>query len=1524
MTDEVRYIKQEFDFLGSLSRNLRDLQGYDTLAYELIQNADDVKDDLGRPAATQLIFDICDDALYVINDGVFRERDFDRMKLLAAEGKRDEEDTTGAFGIGFTVVYQITDTPELFSSGRHWRFVPINYPNNIEEKSDSTQGTVFRLPYATDPHSLTRQRLKQQAFDVSELDSFQQTLSDAVFFAALFLKQLLLIEVRRSGKSVRRIERKVDGHQVALIDNGKETAWFLLHSSFDKAAEELRARFPIIESKRHSRVTLAIPREVLDQGRLFAVLPTNTITGLPFHINADFFPKSDRKHIIFEGDYQSDWNRAAVRSTAEALLTHFDDLKYHFGHQNIWQFIKQLKDAGAKARVGELDSVFLDIWESVKSTIAETEIVYSTNGRWLKPNQVRITQSDEERNAVSIWEAVEIPIAHLDLRSFQPLLQELGVVPLSIEDIVIRLGDAGFNKTNHISAAPNGLRTRDEWHRLWTAIDTILNRLPKQKQPVEADKLRNCAICLDEQEYLWMSKDIYRGDEGTRQIFWWLRWSVETSGQNTIPWTLIQEFTINDALNELELRDDLEAMWKAGQLSLTALFRWFQDRHRDFSKYSHIDMNGRLRKLHIYPVADVLCPLTDSLYIPSDFVDPLGSTSMIDLSALGNRREFLKELGVKELTLQTFIRNEVPRRFAPKLDISWDQFRKLIDLLAARLGEIRDVPSLRETLISLPLIECIDETIRHPQVAYMHPGVHEILGDNAVIAKTPSTGSVRELYIWLGVAEEPRTADVIERIKDITNSKIEFGDGSAQIAVIFKLLASRQLEDDEFRQLQRMAWLPAKRYGVNLPQKWFHPNQLYSVFQDYLFSDSDAYFLAFERALQNETVDFATRLGIRTAPTADLVVQHLLKSIEMKKALNQQVYRFLNDIVRQQPDVLWLSQLQGKRCIWLNGIYVTPKFVFWGEHPFGDLRGRIPREWFQYQHLLTALGVKESPDFQDYCDVLYEIENAYSQQELSDETMQVLNRCFHHLSQQLQDSQVTSSMLFEAFSEHRVIPNWDNWLTRPADVVFDDRKDISGRFDNQIAVNIIPRLEGAWHSMYCAGVRLLSEVVRIHIVECIDPIIDERISTLIQERRALIKRVIDVLAEGSNQFEPQAFFDSLQVKRAKELVVVYEIPSFNNVQSSPEVTFALWKHDEKTLYYTLAENDTTLRNIARELAIALSSTVRTVPAIAAAALNDILSAKTVQEAKKRLDDYGLSPELESPDLGDSGVQYSDDEYYEGEEQSDSELNGDLTASSTNYSSTEQDVERAPSDDRNDMSNTESAYMPDSESTSAIDKSNFVDADQALTSTSDDTSSNTPTTNKHQPQPTATPSKNSRQRENTDNSGTTEQPKHPNNDEKKHRRPSGKLRSYVIEDTDVDAAEADPETETQRNQVDIAGVAHVLNFERGRGRNPEEMPHHNRGFDVRSVDLATGEVRYIEVKSLSGNWETSNPAALSKAQYDTAYELGDGYWLYVVEKALSPEPRLYQIQNPARRVNQYLFDDGWRAAANNDDRGNETP
>jgi hypothetical protein len=91
-----------------------------------------------------------------------------------------------------------------------------------------------------------------------------------------------------------------------------------------------------------------------------------------------------------------------------------------------------------------------------------------------------------------------------------------------------------------------------------------------------------------------------------------------------------------------------------------------------------------------------------------------------------------------------------------------------------------------------------------------------------------------------------------------------------------------------------------------------------------------------------------------------------------------------------------------------------------------------------------------------------------------------------------------------------------------------------------------------------------------------------------------------------------------------------------------------------------------------------------------------------------------------------------------------------------------------------------------------------------------------------------------------------------------------------------------------------------------------MPHNHPGYDVRS-EGPDGAVRFIEVKSTSGAWQTSQ-AALSREQHRVAMELGDQYWLYVVERAGLETAEIHPIQDPIGQANHFGFDPGWRDVA----------
>ena len=303
-SQKSKFLSQGVDFPGFLSQQLGDLAGKTTLAHELIQNADDAKDNSGRLAARRICFDITDTALIVSNDAVFREIDFDRMTKVASGSKRREsgDRTTGAFGVGFIAVYQITDSPEIHSAGRTWILRPDNPEDRrIEQRLDPSitvaRGTVFRLPWAFEESSV-RTALKAPIVGTAYIKSLVAELKESLPIAILFLKKIERIELLHNREPLSVVTRRINDNTIQVDQDGDVRCWRVLEANFSDDAMKLKARYgDSIDQGRSNRVRVAVSDSVINDGLLFATLPTEQSTGLPFHINADFFSASDRKSI---------------------------------------------------------------------------------------------------------------------------------------------------------------------------------------------------------------------------------------------------------------------------------------------------------------------------------------------------------------------------------------------------------------------------------------------------------------------------------------------------------------------------------------------------------------------------------------------------------------------------------------------------------------------------------------------------------------------------------------------------------------------------------------------------------------------------------------------------------------------------------------------------------------------------------------------------------------------------------------------------------------------------------------------------------------------------------------------------------------------------------------------------------------------------------------------------------------------------------------------------------------------------
>jgi hypothetical protein len=133
-----------------------------------------------------------------------------------------------------------------------------------------------------------------------------QALDQVTAKSLIFLRHLQQIEIQRNGKQFARtsIAREDETLRVSRSD-GDLGRWLLLHGDAAADAEALKSRFPTLERlSRDTRVTLAFPigTDTPLHGVLYAYLPTEQLSGLPCHINADFFPEPNRRAVVLSAE----------------------------------------------------------------------------------------------------------------------------------------------------------------------------------------------------------------------------------------------------------------------------------------------------------------------------------------------------------------------------------------------------------------------------------------------------------------------------------------------------------------------------------------------------------------------------------------------------------------------------------------------------------------------------------------------------------------------------------------------------------------------------------------------------------------------------------------------------------------------------------------------------------------------------------------------------------------------------------------------------------------------------------------------------------------------------------------------------------------------------------------------------------------------------------------------------------------------------------------------------------------------
>ena len=1140
------------DFLGTISEKLISLSGFTVIVKELVQNADDEE-------AEWITFDFHNSGLYVANASIFSEPDFERIKLIAARGKKSEPHKTGAFGIGFVSVYQVSDHPELQSADKKYVFLPDEQAVD-EDTSNITDHTEFFLPWAFDPDSPTRRALKKEAVNADDLPKFISELKRAAPGILLFLRSLRRIRILKDGiaevEFVRTDEnplRKVD-----WVADGKPAIrkWLTYETTFDAPEAEQLYKEPI--------VGLAFPvseDNAGEDGMLYNFLPTGMYTEYKFHINGDFFPTSDRKSIVTEGiGYEARWNSKVMEAIGQLLINSIPDLKRRLSIETLYELFPP----------HDFDSKNLPLLNVIRKAFyeysAEADIVPDSRLKWHKPAKIFLLEAKDEGIRQTL-ESIGIPLVHPDLRRFWPLIQTgLRTNALDLETLIEFIRRIGIPSGTFQGDAPPPFNSMQGISNILSFVQDRLKTKSEEKFLNDFSQLPICPNCTGQ---LHPFRELRLFSPHVEKIFTNLSGlplvdaSLQTQCRETLKrimpeydWHCVIDFFCEKTGGEIAAMEEKHA------IDLLALYDYLADNGEQIlndKKYQ-----AKLNKTSIFLAHDQLRPLSE-LCLPGNYQDPIGLDIIIPEDILaGKVRDFLKKLGVKPLDFVTYVKKHVPRYFRNK------ELRQMEDKRLELAEEIRknfssiDGADIRSLLRTIPIVPCNDNNFHIPDQVYLKSEPLDIvLGQHYLYPDEQRIGKNIESWIdWLkllGVTDKPKPADVIQRIRELAAKWSQ--ENVQAVEQLFYYLCDA-FEQQDFRDqapyesLKYIEWLPAEDC-----QQYHLPSKVYLPHNKHLFSSQGIFVPFRQRArMRGKFLDF---IKIGNFPSPELIVKHLLwlsqEGLGPPEYDVYEVYRVLNQQAGKLPEGT-MRFLCDRNCVYVEGIgYCNATRIFWNTHPFGSYRQKASDQLRNYYDVLKRIGVREEPELKDYVDVLLDISEKFgtSNKPLDEETQAIVKNIYAFLS--LHESEPPDDSIAK-LSQQKVVLDRSKLLRIPNQIFFEDKGIAADIFRDRLRGELIDKEPNTWRFLERLGVRHLSRAIQpIDFAPPQDkkPCLEDMNS--IKSRKRAIITIVETQRKDFDSGWDVGFLDYLEIYETAHLILKYEVKINSSSIPSDE-------HDERSFY----------------------------------------------------------------------------------------------------------------------------------------------------------------------------------------------------------------------------------------------------------------------------------------------------------------------------------------------------------------------
>lgn len=1477
--------------VGVLRGFLEGLQGFSSVVHELLQNAEDA-------GASAFYVRLTSEALWVGNDGVFSPENFERLATPAAGSKRHDVEKIGSFGIGFISVFQLTDAPEIMSRGERHVLLPLEDSEDVTEGVAHEWPTTIRLPWAF-RHTDLREGLGADVVRVDQFPDFLQEAHQALRESALFLDSVKVLRLMQDAELVEEI-RIVDevGRRTLVSLTGEQT--FRLYSG---EMTGLQVQQLGVQGERKPEITVAVPVRPPPafQGRFYAYLPTQDLTLLPFHVNADFYPQADRKSLVWDGNgsTKQQWNSAVLRQVTRMLPHILDDMREE-GPEGLYPFAETCLDGAALAFSSRAGWWLKSCAETAHLAFTQRPLLLNAHQHWVTADEVRLTVSgarlaDHLRRRLEDrrqWSFLSEP----DQDSYASLFRKLKVRVLDVSMFVDQL-PVLFQSTADVEPGLDALGTAlpaleylSESLKQATGRDAIFGS--------KAAVFRSTPFAVNQARQLASLDDV-----------WYIRPQWE---ETALDWwgapTLLDPHWVERAAPELlEVADHLTPetllhnfqSWDVDAVVEPLAEQAVRERLYAFlasSPFPKIKAQG----LPLFPGKTEGLHPAEKLVLPGEIQDPFGQVVVAETHPPA-LESVLRHLDVRALDGDRYYQQMLP-----------ELARSREDLRADVLRHLAGSPYLHpERLAAWKQVEIVQTRsgrwVRPSATSFEHPLLEHLLeGDYDPVADALAKDSaVRRFLERLGVEAVPGA----ERLKQIAEEKADDPVDGKGIAFRSKLLEYALTHNELLVKLQNVRWLPDAQ-GLG----WHRPGDLWPQQRKVIIGqqqEPDRSFLGLE--LKDEEI---TRVGL-AEPAVKTVLSHLATLSRQDRPVPFEALSWLDQREGIAPD----DQVLLRQVPLMEAgpsVYRPGSFFFKENHDLFPHRGLLSPDYAtRLPRLMGWLAVKERPTAEDYARVLAEIaatlpESGVASSETADVIRICLEACGREWTALGKEEKDADPDWLRPLRQLRILPvvnDGRTYIYRPGDAFYNDMSSADiGRYRLQEALGYCADQVRQWQFLRALGVRSLRGGLQ---KTPLSTAAQGTPSAYTQQLQQLIPSLVRYLFSKGRQ-SPEQLEKELSQWRFVSL------PEIRAEVRLPSL--AVFRPQQVTLDFEVERPSKAILvsydcgkyvpgvGLQRALRMENDDLLLTMFADPAGA-EELLDTKEIPTLPPTFTPRHPRPavEVHRPELPAAGASSGP-----------TGIPSQISAPSSPGTPSPRPSGERPDTDTGATgmsAQPQSPHQPGGHSSSGRAQQASDPAERENPPRSSTQEQTAPS----RPAPPAAEEWRARTQEAARNAGSRKERLASGVDGSGRTRPQGRFRrvggrgrreprlryrSFVHVAT-ADGHRSDPSEHNQK--IDRIGMRFVKQFEFTMGRQPrDDSAETDGGYDYRSE--GGGEVRYIEVKTLSEAWDAST-VTMSRKQMYTAFRKGEEFWLYVVECALT-QPRLWCLRNPGWVATSYTFAQDW--------------